>query len=99
MDKPMSNLEFRFMAIAMKLRDVFRPRGKILDELGIKEGYSILDYGCGPGSYSIIAARLRGPTGKVYALDIHPMTIQSVQNAAKKKKLANIETILSDRAT
>ncbi len=40
-----------------------------------------------------------GESGKVYALDIHPLAVQQVQKIAGKKRLTNIKTILSDCAT
>ncbi len=99
MDKPMGNLDFKFMSFGFKFRDIFLPRKNILAEVGIKSGFSILDYGCGTGSYTVAAAQLVGEAGKVYALDIHPLAVQQVQKIATKKRLANIETILSDCAT
>lgn len=99
MGKPMSNLDFRFMSFSFVFRDIFLPRKNILAEVGIKPGFSILDYGCGPGSYTIPAAQLVGESGKVYSLDIHPLAVQQVQKIARKKRLTNIETILSDCAT
>ena len=99
MDKPMPNLGFKFMSLAFKFRDFLLPRKDVLEEVGIKPGFHILDYGCGPGGYSAIVAELVGPTGKVYALDIHPLAIQRVQSVASKRKLKNIETICSDCAT
>ena len=99
MDKPVSNLDFRLMSLTYKFRDFFLPRKNILDEVGIKPGFHILDYGCGPGSYTIVAAPLVGESGKIYALDIHPLAVQQVQNISAKKGLTNIETILSDCAT
>ena len=96
MDKPMSNLDFRFMSFGFKFRDIFLPRRSVLEEVGIKPGFSILDYGCGPGSYTIPAAQLVGESGKVYALDIHPLAIQQVKKVTEKKRMTNIETILSD---
>jgi len=71
----------------------------ILKEVGIKSGYTVLDYGCGPGSYIEPTAELVGELGKVYALDIHPIAVKKVQDIAVTKKLANIETILSDCKT
>jgi ubiquinone/menaquinone biosynthesis C-methylase UbiE len=68
-------------------------------EVGIKPGFYILDYGCGPGSYLIPLAEWVGKSGKIYALDIHPLAIQMVQNIASKKQLENVETILSDCKT
>lgn len=95
----MGNLHFRLMAWSLKLRDLFLARELILQEVRIKPGYVILDFGCGAGSYSIPAAHMVGPEGKVYALDIHPLAGRMVQKAAAKKSLKNIETICSDCAT
>jgi len=99
MDKPMSDFHFKFMSFGFKFRDLFRPPKNKLSEVGIKTGFHILDYGCGPGSHSIAAARLVGKSGKVYALDIHPLSIERVQDIALKKGIKNIKTICSDCAT
>ena len=99
MDKPMSNFLFQFMSCGYKFRDFFLPRMDILKEVGIKPGFHVLDYGCGPGSYIIPLAGLVGESGKVYALDIHPLAIQKVKDIALKKQLTNVETILSDCQT
>jgi len=85
MDKPVSNFNFRFMALCLKLRDLFLPREIILQEAQIEPGFVVLDFGCGPGSYSVLAAQMVGATGKIYALDIHPLAGQMVQKAAAKK--------------
>jgi ubiquinone/menaquinone biosynthesis C-methylase UbiE len=99
MDKPMSNFDFKFMSCGYKFRNFFLPRKNILKEVGIKPGFHVLDYGCGPGSYIIPLAELVGESGKIYALDIHPLAIQKVKDIASKKRLANVETILSDCQT
>jgi len=99
MQKPMSDFGFRLMSFAFRLRDIFLPPKNILKEVGIKPGLTILDYGCGPGSYTIPAAELVGKSGKVYALDIHPLAVQRVRNITAKRRLTNIETINSDCAT
>jgi ubiquinone/menaquinone biosynthesis C-methylase UbiE len=99
MDKAESNFGFRLMALGHKFRNLRLPRKNILKEVGIKPGFHVLDYGCGPGSYIIPLAELVGESGKVYALDIHPLAIQKVKDIASKKQLANVETILSDCQT
>ena len=99
MDKPASNLHFKVMSLGYKFRDLRLPRKNILKEVEIKPGFHVLDYGCGPGSYIIPLAELVGESGKIHALDIHPLAIQKVQDIASKKQLANVETILSDCQT
>ena len=95
----MSNFSFKAMTLILRVRDLFRPPQKVLSEVGmIKPGTHVLDYGCGPGNYTIAAAELVGPSGKVYAVDIHPMAIHKVQNKANKKGL-NVQTILTDYDT
>jgi ubiquinone/menaquinone biosynthesis C-methylase UbiE len=99
MDKPMPNFAFRFMSFGYKFRDFFLPREKVLEEVGIKPRSYVLDYGCGPGGYIIPLSKLVGKSGKIYALDIHPLAIEMVQNIASKKKITNMETIRSDCKT
>jgi ubiquinone/menaquinone biosynthesis C-methylase UbiE len=99
MDKPMGNFDFRFMSLGYKYRDFFLPRKDVLKEVGIEPGFTVLDYGCGPGSYITDAAELVGKSGKIYALDIHPLAVRKVQSIASKKQLTNIEAICSDCKT
>jgi ubiquinone/menaquinone biosynthesis C-methylase UbiE len=95
----MSNPGFQAMALTFKIRDFFRPRTHIVKEVGMKEGFHVLDYGCGPGSYVKPVAELVGKSGKVYALDANPLAIETVTKVASKNQLTNVETILSNRNT
>jgi len=99
MDKPEPNLHYKFMALGYKFRDFLLPRVHVLEEAGIRRGFHALDYGCGPGGYIAPLANLVGESGRVYALDIHPLAIQMVQKIALKKLLGNVQTIHSDCAT
>ena len=81
MEKPISNIIFNFMLFYFKLRNFFSPPIKILEQIGIRSGWNVLDYGAGSGSYTIPAACLVGPTGIVYAADIHTLAIS--QNIEK----------------
>ena len=99
MDRPMSDLTFKFMSLIFKVRDRIRPREEVLKDAEIGPGFQVLEYGCGPGSYTFLAADLVGPSGRVYALDIHPLAVEKVRKAASKRGIENVETILSDCAT
>jgi ubiquinone/menaquinone biosynthesis C-methylase UbiE len=87
------------MTLEFRVRDFFQPRQRILKEVGIKPGYRVLDYGCGPGSYVTSVAKLVGDNGKVYAQDTHPLAVKMIQGITSKKHLTNVETIDSDCAT
>jgi len=98
-DKPMPNTSFRVMSFLFRIRDRFMKPGKQLQKVGIKEGQTVLDFGCGSGSYVIPAGRMVGERGSVYALDIFPLAMRAAERKAKKERLTNITTILSDRDT
>jgi ubiquinone/menaquinone biosynthesis C-methylase UbiE len=95
----MPSLGFRFMALTFRVRDFFRPRRDIIKEAGIREGFSVLDYGCGPGGYVAAVAQFVGRYGKIYALDVNPLAIKMVKKIAVRNELSNVETILSDCKT
>ena len=95
----MSSTSFKLMSLMFKIRDLLQPRSDVLKEAGIEPGFSVLDFGCGPGGYIMPLVDLVGPSGKIYALDIHPLAIQEVKKIAVRKGIENIETIESDCST
>ncbi|MCP4231656.1 MAG: class I SAM-dependent methyltransferase [bacterium] len=99
MDKPMPNFFFNGMSAILTIRDKFMPPARRLGSVGIKRGDTVLDYGCGPGGYSVVAAEMVGETGKVYALDIQPLAGDRTVKRAKRKGLSNVEGITSGCAT
>ena len=90
-----SNFSYRIMASYLRLRERFRKPEEFVRMIGIKENDIILDHGCGIGSYTIPAAKIVGPKGWVYALDIHPMAVERTKKRAEKEGLGNVVTILS----
>jgi len=95
----MSDFGFSAMAFMFRVRDFFRPREDIVREVGLREGFHVLDYGCGPGGYVKPVADLVGESGRIYALDISPLAIQTVKRIVVKNLMRNVETILSDCST
>ena len=90
----MSDTSFSFMAFGYKLRDIFFPNDKRLGTLGIQEGMTVIDYGCGPGSNIKKTSELVGQKGKVCAVDIHKLAINAVNERIKKYGLQNVVPIL-----
>ena len=66
---------------------------KVLKEIGIKEGQVILDFGCGSGIYSLLAARIIGKEGKIYALDKNKTRLDELIGKTKSEGLRNIEIV------
>lgn len=96
MDEPKSNIGFKLMSLAFRLRDFLQPRMALLKEAGIERGFCVLDYGCGPGSYISPLAQLVGAKGEIYALDMHPLAIKEVLKTAARKAITNLKTIESN---
>jgi len=66
----------------------------LLEALEVKEGLRICDLGCGNGFYTLELARLVGPEGIVYAVDIQPEMLRMLARRAAAEGLANIRPIL-----
>ncbi|MFX1328302.1 MAG: class I SAM-dependent methyltransferase [Promethearchaeota archaeon] len=98
-NKKQSNIDFRFMSFFFNIRDKFHPPSNKIEKVNIKQGETVLDYGCGAGSYTIAAVEKIGPKGKVIAVDIHPLALKKVRKKAEKKGYNNIEAIQTDCAT
>jgi ubiquinone/menaquinone biosynthesis C-methylase UbiE len=98
-DKPnelMSNLDYRLMVFYMAVADIFFPRiGKRVTGFGIQPGMTVVDYGCGPGRYTLHYSRLTGREGKVYAVDIHEMALEIVRKKISKYGLDNVHPVLA----
>ncbi len=90
------NLSFKIMGCFLALRDVFTPVNKRMEAFGIEEGYRVVDYGCGIGSYVQKASELVGLRGTVYAVDIHELSIKAVEEKKKRYGLTNVIPILAN---
>jgi ubiquinone/menaquinone biosynthesis C-methylase UbiE len=66
----------------------------MLKALGVKPGQTVCDMGCGNGFYTLQLARLVGPKGLVYAVDIQPEMLQMLARNAAEARLANIRPVL-----
>ncbi|GAG60658.1 unnamed protein product [marine sediment metagenome] len=66
-----------------------------LEDIGIKKGEVVLDFGCGTGPYTIPAAKVVREEGKVYAMDKDIESIHKLMGIAKTKGLKNIIPILT----
>jgi len=97
--KPISNAMFKIISLTAAVFYRFMDLSKQLQKSGVREGQTVLDFGCGSGNFTIAAARIVGEKGKVYTQDIHPLAIEAVKKKVAKEKLSNVTTILSDMDT
>jgi ubiquinone/menaquinone biosynthesis C-methylase UbiE len=74
----------------------FSDPAKIIEDIGIQEGSIVADLGAGSGFYSLAAAKVVGPAGKIYAVDIQQDLLTRFKSAAHQAKLLNIEVIHGD---
>ena len=92
----MSNLGFRLMSLTFDLVDLVHPYiDRRVTTFGIREGMTVVDYGCGPGRYTTRFAKLVGERGKVYAVDIHELAIQAVKAKSARLGLRNVVPVLA----
>jgi ubiquinone/menaquinone biosynthesis C-methylase UbiE len=90
---------FWVMKQLFRLYYFIKPVDKYIAGFGIKDGDTVVDYGCGPGAFIKSASHLAGETGMVYALDVHEMAISSVNELIKKNNLKNVKTLLAKENT
>ena len=70
----------------------------LLPELRLAPGMRVADVGAGTGYIARRMARLVGPSGKVYAVDVQPEMIRLLGDTARREKLAQIEPLLASAA-
>lgn len=70
----------------------------VLRRVGVREGQTVLDYGCGSGTFTIPSARIVGKEGRVYALEVRPKMLEDIKEKAESEGLTNLVTVLLDRS-
>ena len=94
--RKLSNIEFRLMRGFMKIADHVHPHVQVRTEsFGIKSGQTVVDYGCGPGRYTIEMARLVGAGGKVIAVDLVNLALEETQRKLEAEGFKNYELKLA----
>jgi SAM-dependent methyltransferase len=78
------------------LRRRIQPPGEMAVRHGLRPGMTVLEIGPGNGTYTVGAARLVGPAGRVVAVDIEPRMVDRVRQRAEAEGVMNIEARLAD---
>jgi ubiquinone/menaquinone biosynthesis C-methylase UbiE len=56
----------------------------------VEKGMKILEPGCGMGFFTIEAARLAGPQGRVYAIDLQPKMINALKRRVRRAGVSDV---------
>ena len=67
----------------------------ILPRIGLKPGMTLVDIGCGQGFFALPAARIVGPEGRVYGIDIDTEALDLLGRRASDAGL-NINVLRGD---
>ncbi|MFM7034281.1 MAG: class I SAM-dependent methyltransferase [Planctomycetia bacterium] len=70
----------------------------LVEALAIRPGQTLCDMGCGNGFYTLEMARLAGPTGTVYAVDIQPPMLKMLAGRAAEFGVTTIKPVLGTAA-
>jgi ubiquinone/menaquinone biosynthesis C-methylase UbiE len=74
----------------------FKNPYELLNAAGLKKGQNVVEVGCGPGYFTLPAARIVGKEGFVYAFDVNPFAVESVKKKISKQKLINVLPMLAN---
>lgn len=96
MKERLSNGSFKAMGMVMKMIDHIHPHvPQKAESFGIKSGMTVVDYGCGPGRYSVEFARLVGENGIVLAVDLVELALSETEKRAAERGCKNVQTYLA----
>ncbi len=79
-----------------KLYSLFVNPYRLLYVAGIRTKQRVLEVGCGPGFFTIPAAKIVGKEGSVCALDINAVAVETVRRKVKENCLNNVKVLLAD---
>jgi ubiquinone/menaquinone biosynthesis C-methylase UbiE len=75
-------------------REWLRTKGPgFLRRAGLKEGQTVLDFGCNEGSYVVPAATVVGKAGTVYALDKDGQALKVLRKTLSRNGCDNVECL------
>lgn len=94
-----NRMNFKMMSLVHEtLYGLFRDPYKALNAAGLEAGQQVLEVGCGPGFFTVPAARIVGETGSVLALDVNPLAVEHVRRKIETEGATNANAMLSNAA-
>ena len=94
-----SEIEPLVQSLESESREIYVNRRLLAEVAGPRPGMDVADVGAGSGFMARELARLVGPTGTVYAVDINPVMMQHVALRAVADDITNLRTVVcTDRS-
>ena len=75
------------------IRRLIQPPSELIEKLAINPNDVVIDFGCGPGYYTIELAK---KAKRVVAVDLSPEMLKKAQNKAEKAGVKNIQFLQSN---
>ncbi|PKL62328.1 MAG: hypothetical protein CVV31_06465 [Methanomicrobiales archaeon HGW-Methanomicrobiales-2] len=92
---PMAGVKLRFLEDFILFNNPDRERwdkiGENIYYLGLKEGSSVIDFGCGPGYFTLKFADIVGEKGHVYGIETNEQHINFVKDYIKQYNISNVD--------
>lgn len=73
------------------LRRRLQPPKTVVSWLDLGEGMSVLEIGCGTGTFTLEAANRLGKKGELYAIDIEPRLISRLERRLQAQRIVNVK--------
>jgi ubiquinone/menaquinone biosynthesis C-methylase UbiE len=87
--------EYPFPYLSGDKVEILTKRDTLFPQMGIEKGKIVVDFGCGPGAFTIPIARAVGKEGIVYAIDKNEKYLSDLKEMAESEGLENIKIIMS----
>jgi ubiquinone/menaquinone biosynthesis C-methylase UbiE len=92
-----NEVSFKMMSFVHEtLYGLLRDPYKVLSAAGLAPGQAVLEVGCGPGFFTIPAARIVGEEGSVLAVDVNPIAVTHVQRKIEAQNVSNAKAMLAN---
>lgn len=69
---------------------------EVIQAMGVKPGDVVADIGCGTGYFARRFAKVVGPTGKVYGVEIQQEFLAMLKERCEKEGITNVVPVLGD---
>lgn len=66
---------------------------RLAELVGVRPGMVVADVGAGRGAAAVAMARMVGPKGHVFAVDVEPHTLDHLRGAVKAARLGNLTVV------